>query len=251
MPGSAGPWQGQAAPGYDPTMTGATMTGATTTGAAMTGAAVLQRTALRYHGGGRFARHYVASKLRTDPVHRTVLAMAAQHPFGIVTDVGCGRGQLGVALLEAGGASSVLGLDWAGASLRDAARAGAGLAFTAQAQDLAADPTVPACDTVLLIDVLYILRQARALTLLAHAAAAARQLVLVRTLDPGLGLRSRFHVALERLGQPIWPHAGATVDPAPVAALIHVLEQAGFAVSVAPCWQGTPFANVLLTARRR
>ena len=213
-------------------------------------AAALDRTALRYHGGGRFAPHYVASKLRTDPVHRTVLAMAAQHPFGAVTDVGCGRGQLGVALLESGGASSVLGLDWAGRSLGDAALAGAGLAFTAAAQDLSTDPAVPACDTVLLIDVLYILPQPCALRLLVHAAAAARRLVLVRTLDPGLGWRSRFHMALERLGRPIWPHAGVVVDPAPVDTLAAVLRRAGFATTVAPCWAGTPFANVLLTAKR-
>ena len=211
---------------------------------------VLARTARRYHGGRRFTRHYVASKLRTDPVHRAVLAMAAAEPFGDVTDVACGRGQLGLALLEAGGARSVTGLDWAGRALDDARRAGAGLPFTAQVQDLAVDPRMAPCDTALVIDVLYVLRQSQALRLLAAVAAAARRRVLVRTLDPGQGWRSRLHLALERLGRPVWPHAGAVVDPAPLPVLIHVLTRAGFAVTVAPCWAGTPFANVLLDAKR-
>ena len=210
----------------------------------------LARTARRYHGGRRFTRHYVASKLRTDPVHRAVLAMAAAEPFGDVADVGCGRGQLGLALLEAGGARSVTGLDWAGQALDDARLAGTGMAFTAHAQDLAADPHVAPCDTALVIDLLYVLPQSRALPLLAAVAAAARRRVLVRTLDPGQGWRSRLHLAMERLGRPVWPHAGAVVDPAPISVLTQVLAHAGFAVTVAPCWAGTPFANVLLDAAR-
>ncbi len=210
----------------------------------------LERTVRRYRTGSRFTRHYIASKIKRDPIHRTVLALAASRTFGAVVDVGCGRGQVGLALLEAGGARSVLGLDWAGRSLADAARAGQGLAFTAQAQDLATDPAIPACDTALLLDILYILPTARAIAVLTAVAHAARSLVLVRTLDPGLGWRSRLHLVMERLGRPVWPHSGAVVAPMPVPALAAVLEREGFAVVVEPCWAGTPFANVLLTARR-
>jgi SAM-dependent methyltransferase len=210
----------------------------------------LARTAVRYRACQRFTRHYVASKLRRDPIHHAVLAMAADHPFGGVADIGCGRGQVGIALLEAGGAVAVTGLDWAGRSLDDARRAGAGLAFTAQAQDLATRPAVPDCDTALLIDVLYLLRQDQAVRLLGLAAAAARRRLVVRTLDVDLGLRSKFHLAMEHLGRPFWPHAGAVVDPAPLPVLAAVMEAAGFTVTREPCWQGTPFANVLMTARK-
>ncbi len=210
----------------------------------------LARTALRYRACPRFTRHYVASKLRRDPIHHAVLAMAAERTFGTVADIGCGRGQVGLALLEAGGAMAVTGLDWAGRSLEDARRAGAGLAFTARAQDLAAFPVVPDCDTALLIDVLYLLPQHQAVRLLGLAAAAARQCLVVRTLDADRGLRSRFHLAVEHLGRPFWPHAGAVVDPAPLPVLAAVMEATGFTVTQQPCWQGTPFANVLLTARR-
>ena len=43
----------------------------------MTPADALRRTALRYRRCDRFTRHYVASKLRMDPVHPAVLALAA------------------------------------------------------------------------------------------------------------------------------------------------------------------------------
>src|SRR3954468_4398744 len=58
-------------------------------------AALSARVARRYRACGRFAQHYVAAKLRRDPVHRAVLALAAGEALGDVVDVGCGRGQLG------------------------------------------------------------------------------------------------------------------------------------------------------------
>lgn len=177
--------------------------------------------------------------------------MAAREPFGDVVDLGCGRGQLGVALLAAGLAQSVLGVDRAGPALADACRAGAGLPFAVRHGDFAAGAGVPACDTVLLVDVLYQLGAGPALRLLRAAAAAARERVVVRTLDPGQGWRSRLATALERAGQGWWPHAGRRVEPLAVPALLAALRDAGFAASVAPCWRGTPFANVLIAARRR
>lgn len=176
--------------------------------------------------------------------------MAAQEPFGEVVDLGCGHGQLGVALLAAGLARSVLGVDRAGPALADACRAGAGLPFAVRQADLAADPGVPACDTVLLVDVLYQLGAGPALRLLRAAAAAARERVVVRTLDPGEGWRSRLAVALERAGRRWWPHAGRQVEPLAVPVLLAALREEGFAASAVPCWRGTPFANVLIAARR-
>lgn len=211
---------------------------------------VLDRVARRYADGGRFTRHYIASKLRTDPVHEAVLALAAKESFGRVLDIGCGRGQLGVALLEAGLASEVTGLDWGTEALRQAERAAAGLAFRAVHQDLSRPASLPPADTVLLIDVLYQLDAPAQDAVLRDAAGAAGERIVIRTLDPELGLRSRFAIGAERLGRLAWANSGAHVNPRPVPALAAVLERHGFATSVTPCWQGTPFANVLLVARR-
>ena len=117
--------------------------------------AVLERVARRYRSGSRFTRHYVSGKLRRDPVHRDVLALAGDEGFGEVVDVGCGRGQLGLALLEAGAATRVLGLDRDFNKLAEAGRAASGLRFSAMGVDLARSVALPPADTVLLIDVLY------------------------------------------------------------------------------------------------
>ena len=183
-------------------------------------------------------------------MHRAILELAAARPFGSVVDVGCGRGQVGLALLEDGGADQVLGLDWAGRSLDDARRAATGLAFTAVPQDLATNASIPGCDTAMLLDVLYMLGQPQALALLAATAGAARSCIVIRTLDPARGARSAFSLALERLFRPIWPHSGATTDPVPVPTLTALLERHGFTTRTVPCWAGTPFANVLLVAER-
>ena len=211
----------------------------------------LAETARRYRACPRFTRHYVASKLRRDPVHRAVLALAASAGgFGDVVDLGCGRGQLGVALLTAGLARSVAGVDRAGPALDDARRAASGLSFEARQADLADAPQVPDCDTVLLVDVLYQLGAGPALRLLRAAAGAARERVLVRTLDPARGWRSRLARGLERAGQGWWPHAGRRVEPLPVPLVLAALRDAGFEADAVPCWEGTPFANVLIVARR-
>ncbi len=209
------------------------------------------RVADRYAACGRLARGYVAGKLRRDPVHRDVLALAAREAFGDVLDVGCGRGQLGIALLEAGRARSVLGLDRSEAHLGQARRAGAGLAFAAAVQDFAHLQFLPEADTVLLVDVLYQLDPAAQEALLAAAARAARRLVLVRALDPARGLRSALTLAFEHVARFTSPHSGLRVRAVPLPRMIAALHEAGFTVAVAPCWRGTPFANVLLTARRR
>ena len=45
-------------------------------------------------------------------------------------------------------------------------------------------------------------------------------------------------------------YEGKRVRVRPIRELSRVLEREGFKVEVQPCWGGTPFANVLLVARR-
>ena len=211
----------------------------------------IARTAARYRRCARFTRHYVASKLKCDPIHMALLEMARAEPFGEIVDIGCGRGPITVALLEAGLARSCTALDWAEASLADLRMAGQGLPIETIARDLSRDFRVPSGDTALIIDVLYTMDRNAALSLLNAAADAARQRVFVRSLDPEAGWRGRFALALERAARPFWPHAGARVDPLPPAVLAAALQQRGFQARIMPCWGRTPFANVLIVAKRR
>ncbi len=211
---------------------------------------IFARVARRYRAVGRGVAGYVGGKLRRDPVHRDVLARAGSQGFGEVIDVGSGRGQMALALLEAGVARSVLGLDRGAAHLEQARLASQGLSFRARTQDFAREPALPSADTILMIDVLYQLDPASQAALLHHAAGAARQTVLIRTPDLTQGWRGAITMAFERLARFVSPHSGLHVRPPPVERLRRELTGRGFAVEVTPCWRGTPFANVLLTARR-
>jgi SAM-dependent methyltransferase len=215
-----------------------------------TQAAAFTRTVARYRSGGRFAHNYVRGKLRRDPAYARIMALGREAPLGAVLDAGCGGGQLGVALLEAGFATSVLGFDINPALLARATRASEGLPMRVEARDLSRPGALPACDTLLLIDVLYQLETAAQAALLEAAAASARRMIVIRTADPARGWRSLLTRTLERMTRRVWPHAGATVNARPPSAMAATLSARGFACELAPCWTGTPFANVILIARR-
>jgi demethylmenaquinone methyltransferase/2-methoxy-6-polyprenyl-1,4-benzoquinol methylase len=201
-----------------------------------------------YAGASRFVQGFVGGKLRGDPATQAVLHRAAATPFGAVADLGCGRGQLGLALLTAGLADHVTGLDRDGAKVADASRAAAGLAAEFAVADLGT-AAVPACDTALLIDILVQMPEEMQHALLARVAAAARRRVLIRAFDPACGWRSKFGLAMESLGRTI-RRDGAEIRPLPLRTIAAPFEAAGFTVSVTPCWGRTPLPNVLLVAER-
>ena len=213
-------------------------------------AAVSARVARRYRRCGRRTYGYVKGKLRYDPIHRDVLTLAAQEPFADVLDIGCGRGQLGIALLEAGLASSVLGMDRQAQYLVQARDAASGLAYHAVMQDLTLAHDTPQATTVLLIDVLYQLADEAQQAVLRATCCAARERIVIRTLDPDRGVRSLLTLGLERALRPVSAHSGERVNPWKVTKLLAVLTELGFTASVAPCWGGMPLANVLIIGRR-
>ncbi|RKK05782.1 methyltransferase domain-containing protein [Pseudoroseomonas wenyumeiae] len=207
--------------------------------------------AARYAGASRHTRHYVGTKLRRDPATEAILTLAVElGGFGTVADLGCGRGQLALLLLLAGGADSVLGMDRNGPALAEAQAAAEGLPARFTAADLATAP-LPDCDTLLLVDVLYQLPLAAQRALLDRMVAAARRRIVIRAFDPDLGWRSRCGFVMEWLNR-----AGrgdlrrAAIEPMKLPALRAVLEQAGFRVSITPCWGGMPLPNVLLLAEK-
>jgi SAM-dependent methyltransferase len=241
--------------------------------------AALSRTAERFEtaAGRRSTYHYVRSKLRRDPCTRAIAALA---PLGNVVDVGCGRGQLAVFLLERGAASRVRGYDWDEAKVAAAARAAgerdgrAALDATfvrADVRDtpLAADADADAdgdgdgdadddnddrADTVLLVDVLHYLPRAEQDAVLDRVAKLVRVggRLVVREASSGHGWRSVATLVAERIGTVLRINRGGKVVFRDVGReLAPRLEALGFSCDISPCWRGTPFSNVLLVAIRR
>src|SRR3974390_3438361 len=99
-------------------------------------AQAISRTARRYNGVSRFGEAYVAAKLRLDPLYHDLLALPGPL-FGDAIDLGCGRGQLGILLLETGAARSVLAIDRQEGLLEEARLAGSGLSFGSMCHDIA------------------------------------------------------------------------------------------------------------------
>lgn len=210
----------------------------------------LERTAQRYRACGRFAYRYVSAKLRYDPLYEILPSLTTRKTFGSVLDIGCGRGQLGIALLESGAAKSVLGFDRNREHLRQAARAAVDLPLRVERCDLTQCESLPKADTVFLIDVCYQLHTNVQNRLLRAAAGAARSCIVIRTADPSQGWRSTLSRGLEWAYRPFWPHSGAHVNPRPLGELTAIVIDSGFSVTMMPCWRGTPFANVLLVGHR-
>lgn len=207
-----------------------------------------RRVTARY--ADRFARGYVRSKLRRDPVQAAVLSLAAAEPMGTIVDLGCGRGQLALSLLDSGLADSVTGIDWDERLLSAAEQAADGLPATFIRDDLR-NAAVPAADTVMIIDVLVQMPVDAQLAVLRRMAAAARRRIIIRAFDPNRGWRSRVGLAMEGGLWAFGAYRRASIRPLPIETIIGLLAEAGFDARVAPCWQGTPLPNVLITAGRR
>jgi SAM-dependent methyltransferase len=218
----------------------------------MSGAGLLELTgqvAARYAGASRYARNFVRGKLLTDPATPAILRLARQAGgFGVVADLGCGRGQVGLALLTAGLALEVHGLDLDPAKIADARRAASGLPAQFAVADLGR-ATVPDCDTALIFDVLLQMPEEAQHGLIARMADAARRRIVIRAFDPDCGWRAGLGSAMEEAGRRL-RRDGSAFRPLPLAELAAPLQARGFHTIVTPCWGWTPLPNVMLTAER-
>jgi SAM-dependent methyltransferase len=197
---------------------------------------------------GRATQGFVRGKLRGDPVLPALLALP---PLGAVLDLGCGRGQLALALLLAGRADSIAGLDLDAGKIARATQAAAGLPARFTVADLAT-ASIPPCDTVLLIDVLLQMPQEAQRAVLVRIAAASPARIVIRGFDPDRGWRSTAGFAMEHLRRWLGADLGraGALAPLPIPAMAGMLEAAGYRVTVTPCWAGTPLPNVLMLAHR-
>lgn len=211
--------------------------------------ALFRNVAERYAHGSNFTRGYVKSKLARDPVVREVTALGKLRSLGNVVDVGCGRGQLAIALLLGTAAERVIGFDWDATKVDEANAAADGLEASFERGDVC-NVKLPACDSVLVIDVLHYLTSDEQDALLERAADAARSRVIVRELDPERGWRSRITKFQEGITTSLGVNRGARVQPRPISAIRTILEKKCYVVTITPCWAGTPFSNVLVVATK-
>lgn len=206
--------------------------------------AAVARTRARYDAVAPAHRYYVAGKLAFDPVFK-LLAELGQ--LGRVLDLGCGRGQLALLLLELGHATGVVGLDSDAAKIQVARTAGPEADF--QVADVA-QAELPPADTILLIDVLHYLPLAEqdALLVGARQALAPGGRLLVRELDGDPSARSGITRAFEWLGRKIGVNRGRATAYRTASSLTQLLEAQGLSCRVQGASESTPFANVLIVA---
>lgn len=231
----------------------------------------IERVATRYsqpegQGPNAFANsaqrtrfHYARTKLMGDPVAKLVVDIAKDRSLGEVVDIGCGRGQLAILLVELGLATRVHGLDWDEDKVKHANVAAQvevdGLQplqarFT---REDARQAEIEPADTVLLIDIIHYFAAPDQDAVLRRAAAAVRPggCLLVREADSARGWRSWLTLLEERVFTFLRFNRGDQVCFRPAAEIVAVLEASGMEVEVRPAWGKTPLSNVLFIAHRR
>lgn len=229
---------------------------------------LVARASAPYRGAGRFAWHFARGKLGRDPVFRHLLGAGLIPPRARVLDIGCGQGLLASLLracgdMHAGGEwpaswpHAPAGVRVTGIELmkRDVARARAALGDAEDARFVCGDMRAvdfPACDTVVILDVLHYVTHAEQDALLQRVrdalAPGGRLLLRVGDADARRGFAISQWV--DRVVTRMRGHAVAPVYGRPLAGWIAQLRSLDLRVEPRPMSAGTPFANVLLVAQR-
>ncbi len=227
-----------------------------------------------YRRAGHFAGHWARGKLGRDPVFRGLLERGDLPAGARVLDIGCGLGLL-ASLLQScaemqrlgawpatwparSSASAYTGIELMPA---DVARARAALHGVPQASFVprlvCADmrgAALPACDLVVILDVLHYVDHNAQQALLARVRDALEHgpgrpaRLLLRVGDAACKRSFAFSQWVDRLVTRARGHRTAPTWGRPLAEWVALLQGLGFAVRSVPQSQGTPFANVLLVA---
>ncbi|MCW5633302.1 MAG: class I SAM-dependent methyltransferase [Rubrivivax sp.] len=225
-----------------------------------------------YGAAGRFARHFARGKLGRDPVFRSLVERGELGCGARVVDIGCGQGLLASLLqacddLAGAGrwplawpapprAERYHGIELMPRDVERARRAVAGLALapTFECNDMR-EAVLPACELVVILDVLHYVDHAAQSALLVRVRDALLQgradrprRLLLRVGDAS---SRRGFVASQWVDRAVALVRGHRVPPTwgrPLDDWVALLRELGFSVASAPMSRGTPFANVLLLA---
>jgi 2-polyprenyl-3-methyl-5-hydroxy-6-metoxy-1,4-benzoquinol methylase len=205
----------------------------------------LERTISRYAGAAHGDRYYVAAKLHADPLLEQLEAQPGH--FGRVVDIGCGRGQLGLFLMELGRVSALSGID-ADERKVETARRAAGSDASFEVKN-ATDATIEPADTLLVIDVLHYLPPAEQAALLERAAASLSSggRIFVRELDTARRWRAKPAMLAERIARAIGYNRGPALAFTTADAITSRLEGLGLRCRVD---RSGSLSNVLIVAER-
>lgn len=195
------------------------------------------RTAARYAHAPRSARYYVRFKLLLDPLAEQLAAAfrrfipEAVGAGRVILDAGTGRGQYALFLHEMGLSTRIIGFDHDADKVALAARSAQGHELSFEVRDVRQGP-FPACDVVLLLDVLHYLSPSEQIDVLGLAAAALPEggHVLVRETDRGAGLGARVAAWLERAARFLGINRGERLEMSSTRSLEDQLRHAGFLV---------------------
>ena len=229
-------------------------------------AALREEAARRYLDTGMLHWEFVRGKLRHDPLYFNLLRRGTLPSQGLLLDLGCGRGIVFSLLLAARDVnrSGLYPADWPppprGLTFRGIEGRAKTAAIARQALGDEADietgdlrtAELPAAKAILLLDVLHYLPAADQETLLAKAADALESggLLLIRDADAAAGWRFTATRWQERLSTLVRGHWRQRFHYRSAEEWSHLLGSLGLTVEAQPMGMGTPYANVLLAARR-
>ena len=230
-----------------------------------------------YRASGRFAWHFARGKLGRDPVFRGMLERGDLPAAARVVDIGCGQGLLASLLHHCGVLQARGGWPaawpvqasahaYTGIELmqRDVQRAQAAIgALPLAPRVVCADmceAALPACDVVVILDVLHYVDHAAQHQVLARVRdalraganraqrAAGHGRLLLRVGDAASTRGFAVSQWVDRVVTTVRGHRVPPTWGRPLSAWVAVLQDLGFVVRSVPMSQGTPFANVLLVA---
>ena len=218
-----------------------------------------------YLQGSRFAWHFARGKLGRDPVFRGMLERGDLAGRERVVDIGCGQGLLACLLQAcrdvgshwpsgwgpAPVARSYLGIELMQRDVRRAERATAGLPLAPRfvCADMR-EAELPACDLVVVLDVLHYVDHDAQNRLLERIRDALRPCgrLLLRVGDLANARGFAISQWVDRVVTTVRGHRVPPTWGRSVADWSALLRSLGFAVQAVPMSAGTPFANVLLVA---